>query len=166
MLRNNKYCSYCGRLSRRCACHQANSDLQRFLARGGKCYAPSWRDAPYKRAVPPQGKSRERKTLQRHYKAWYGELAAEQGESCVNCGESDKLVLDHVIPIAKGGLVAVRQPAIALLNLQPHQRQAGDRLPLIHTSRMKRASGLSRVNVASLIRALWSVCGAFWRRVK
>ncbi len=104
MLRNNKYCSYCGRLSRRCACHQANSDLQRFLARGGKCYAPSWRDAPYKRAVPPQVKSRERKTLQRHYKAWYGELAAEQGESCVNCGESDKLVLDHVIPIAKGGL--------------------------------------------------------------
>ena len=31
--------------------------------RGGKCYAPSWRDAPYKRAVPPQVKQRARRVL-------------------------------------------------------------------------------------------------------
>ncbi len=110
MLRNNKYCSYCGRLSRRCACHQANSDLQRFLDRGGKCYAPSWRDAPYKRAVPPQVKQRVRRVLRQHFREWYERLTSCYGESCVNCGESDKLVLDHIIPIAKGGLSRFDNP--------------------------------------------------------
>ena len=108
MLRNNKYCSYCGRLSRRCACQQANSDLQRFLARGGKCYAPSRRDAPYKRAVPPQVKQRARRVLRPHFRELYARLTSCYGESCANCGESDKLVLDHIIPIAKGGLSWMR----------------------------------------------------------
>ena len=34
----------------------------------------------------------------------FGRLAADGGERCANCGAAEKLVLDHVIPIAKGGL--------------------------------------------------------------
>lgn len=97
-------CSYCGRLSRRCACHEAGSDLQRFMGRGGHAPAPSRRDAPYKRGVPPQIKRAERKQLQKQYKAWYAALAESNGECCANCGETADLVLDHIIPIAKGGL--------------------------------------------------------------
>ena len=98
------YCSYCGRLSRRCDCHEPNSHLQRFLDRGGKRYVASWRASPYKRGVPPQIKQAERRQLQKHYKAWYAALAEANGECCVNCDETADLVLDHVIPIAKGGL--------------------------------------------------------------
>ncbi len=98
------YCSYCGRLSRRCACHEAGSDLQRFMERGGQAYAPSRREAPYKRGVPPQIKQTERGKLKRRYKAWYAALAESNGERCANCGETADLALDHVIPIAKGGL--------------------------------------------------------------
>jgi len=98
------FCSYCGRLSRRCACHEAGSDLQRFMERGGKSYVPCWREAPYKRGVPPQIKRAERGNLQKKYKIWYAALAESNGECCANCGETKDLVLDHVLPIAKGGL--------------------------------------------------------------
>lgn len=98
------YCSYCGRLSRRCACHKAGSVLQRFLGRGGKSYAPCWRAAPYKRGVPPQIKQGQRRILQKQYRIWYASLAASHGECCANCGVTSNLALDHVIPIAKGGL--------------------------------------------------------------
>lgn len=98
------YCSYCGRLSKRCACNKAGSHLQRFLERGGKSYAPCIRDAPYKRGVPPQVKRAERAYLQKQYKIWYAALAESNGECCANCGEISDLALDHVIPIAKGGL--------------------------------------------------------------
>ncbi len=98
------YCSYCGRLSKRCACHQAGSDLQRFMERGGQAYTSSRREAPYKRGVPPQIKKTERRHLQKQYKIWYAALAESNGECCANCGDRKDLVLDHVLPIAKGGL--------------------------------------------------------------
>ena len=104
MLRENKYCAYCGRLCRRCNCHRPDSDVVVFLDRGGKRYVASWRQSPYKRGVPPQIKQAERRQLQKHYKAWYAALAEANGECCVNCDETADLVLDHVIPIAKGGL--------------------------------------------------------------
>ncbi len=103
LLRNNKYCAYCGRLSRRCNCHEAGSDLQRFMERGGQVRAPSRRVTPYKRGVPPQVKQAERRKLQKQHKFWYATLAQTNGEHCANCGETKDLVLDHVIPIAKGG---------------------------------------------------------------
>lgn len=98
------FCSYCGRLSRRCACHKAGSDLQRFMQRGGKPCVASQRDRPYKRGVPPQIKQSQRRTLQKRHKTWYAALAESNGECCANCGETKDLVLDHVLPIAKGGL--------------------------------------------------------------
>ena len=98
------YCSYCGRIRRRCACHEASSHLKRFLDLGGKRYVASWRESPYKRGVPPQIKQAERGQLQKHYNAWYAALAEANGETCVNCGCDEALVLDHVVPIAKGGL--------------------------------------------------------------
>ena len=76
----------------------------RFMARGGRSCKPLQRSRPYKRAVPPQVKRRERSTLQRNYHEWYQQLAAVNGERCANCGSDDALVLDHVVPIAKGGL--------------------------------------------------------------
>lgn len=98
------YCSYCGRLSQRCACGEAGSDLQRFLERGGKSYDPCRRETPYKRGVPPQIKQAERKRLQKNYRIWFATLSAANDECCGNCGETSDLVLDHVVPIAKGGL--------------------------------------------------------------
>ena len=58
--------------------------------------SPQW-------AVPPQSKRRERLTLKRNYRNWYRRLAASGAERCANCGAEDDLVLDHVIPVAKGG---------------------------------------------------------------
>ncbi|MDE2854446.1 MAG: HNH endonuclease signature motif containing protein [Chloroflexota bacterium] len=96
-------CGYCGRLSHRCACHLADSDIRQFLARGGRSYAPLLEERAPKRAVPPQIKRRERMTLRRHYRQWHRQLVADAGERCANCGAEDSLVLDHVIPIARGG---------------------------------------------------------------
>ena len=98
------YCGYCGRLSHRCACGAPESDIRRFLARAGRQYAPLLQSRPPKWAVPPQIKRRERATLQRHHGEWFRRLAALHGERCANCGAAERLVLDHVIPIAKGGL--------------------------------------------------------------
>ncbi len=74
------------------------------MERGGQVYAPSRREAPYKRGVPPQIKQAERGKLKKRYKAWYAALAESNGERCANCGDGNDLALDHVIPIAKGGL--------------------------------------------------------------
>ena len=98
------YCSYCGRVSWHCGCHQPDSAMARFMARGGKAYIPLRRHSHYKRAVPPQVKQRERQTLRKNYRLWYEQLVAAYEERCANCGERGKLVLDHVMPIAKGGL--------------------------------------------------------------
>ena len=98
------YCAYCGRLKRRCTCHKPESDLSRLLARGGRPFIQKLLERAPKRAVPPQIKRRERRTLQRHYRGWYRQLAADYRERCANCGAGENLVLDHVIPIAKGGL--------------------------------------------------------------
>lgn len=97
-------CGYCGRLIRRCACGAPESDIRRFFARGGRQYAPMVQERPPRWAVPPQIKRRERTTLQQHYREWFRRLAALHGERCANCGAGENLVLDHVIPIAKGGL--------------------------------------------------------------
>ena len=96
-------CGYCGRLSHRCSCHKADSDIRQFFARGGRLYAPLLGERAPRRAVPPQIKRRERGTLQRHYRGWYRQLVAVAGERCANCGAEEGLVLDHVIPIARGG---------------------------------------------------------------
>ena len=98
------YCGYCGRLIQRCACGAPESDICRFLARAGRQYAPAFQPRPPKWAVPPQIKRRERATLKRHYREWFRRLVELHGERCANCGAGEKLALDHVIPIAKGGL--------------------------------------------------------------
>ena len=97
-------CVYCGRVAHRCRCAQPDSPLRRFLARGDAEYMPRWRDQPYKRGVPPQIKQRERATLRRAYVGWYDELVARYGEHCLHCGQADALVIDHVLPVARGGL--------------------------------------------------------------
>ena len=97
------YCAYCGRLSRRCQCHRPNSDFARFMARGGRACEPLERSSAYKRAVPPQLKRRERQSLRANHANWLERLSAEYGECCANCGVLGNLVLDHIIPIAKGG---------------------------------------------------------------
>jgi 5-methylcytosine-specific restriction endonuclease McrA len=96
-------CGYCGRGSRRCECGDDDSDLRRFLARGGGEFAARWRETPYKRGVPPQIKRRERATLRAHYTVWYAALVEHYGARCLNCGANEHLAIDHVIPIAKGG---------------------------------------------------------------
>ncbi len=96
-------CGYCGRVNHRCACEEPESDLKRFLARGGRAYLPKRRQSAPQWAVPPQIKRRERGKLQRHHRDWYLRLAVEGGERCANCGAGEKLVLDHVTPIARGG---------------------------------------------------------------
>lgn len=98
------YCGYCGRLSHRCACGTPESDIRLFFARAGRQYAPLLQARPPKWAVPPQIKRRERAALQRRYREWFRQLAAGGGGRCANCGVAEDLVLDHVIPIAKGGL--------------------------------------------------------------
>lgn len=96
-------CGYCGRLSRRCKCGEQDSDVRRFLARGDRVYSPKRTYSAPRWGAPPQIKRRERATLQRHRREWQRQLVAAAGERCANCGADEKLVLDHVIPIAKGG---------------------------------------------------------------
>ncbi len=79
----------------------------RFLARGGRAYVPSRRDSAPSWAAPPQIKRRERATLRRHYREWYSKLAAATSLRCANCGGEENLVLDHVIPLARGGLSTI-----------------------------------------------------------
>lgn len=73
------------------------------MARGGRACAPLRRSSAYKRAVPPQVKRRERQTLRASYADCFARLLTEYGERCANCGALESLVLDHVVPIAKGG---------------------------------------------------------------
>lgn len=105
---SRRYCSYCGRVAHRCQCDIENSQLHQFFARNShvKDYYPQWMEAPYKRGVPPQIKRKERYQLRKHYQAWYQQIVARDGEQCLHCGasaEDTKLVLDHIISIAKGG---------------------------------------------------------------
>jgi 5-methylcytosine-specific restriction endonuclease McrA len=97
------YCSYCGRVSYRCQCHKADSPLRKFLARADQQYLPRTQPKPYKRGVPPQSKRRERDTLRRNYKTWYTALVKSYGEHCLHCGDTEKLAIDHVVSIARGG---------------------------------------------------------------
>jgi 5-methylcytosine-specific restriction endonuclease McrA len=104
---NPRYCAYCGRVEHRCQCADENSHTRQFFARGQTAFAPLWLDKPYKRGVPPQIKQRERLTLRRHYNVWYLALVETYGAQCANCGVAAaemKLVIDHVLSIAKGGL--------------------------------------------------------------
>lgn len=78
--------------------------MARLMARGGRDYQPALQSCHYKRGVPPQIKRRERQKLRRHYREWQRELAAVYGGCCANCGGDEELVLDHIVPIAKGGL--------------------------------------------------------------
>ncbi|MDQ7025264.1 MAG: HNH endonuclease signature motif containing protein [Anaerolineae bacterium] len=102
-----RYCAYCGRVAHRCQCADECSAARQFFARGTKEYSPLWMNTPYKRGVPPQVKRRERTALRRHYAEWHAALVQTYGENCINCGATSdeaRLVLDHVLPIAKGGL--------------------------------------------------------------
>lgn len=101
-----RYCVYCGRVAHRCDCSKAESRLQKFLTQTDPPpkFVPRWRDIPYKRGVPPQVKRRERATMRKHYAVWFAALVAQDGERCAHCGATDALVIDHVLPIAKGGL--------------------------------------------------------------
>ena len=104
-----RYCVYCGRVEHRCKCHENDSFARQFFARGQTSFLPQWMDKPYKRGVPPQIKKRERLTLRRQYVEWYNALTETYGARCANCGLSaanTKLVIDHVLSIAKGGLSA------------------------------------------------------------
>lgn len=101
-----KYCTYCGRVAHRCHCAEENSALRQFLERAAKDYQAQWMDTPYKRGVPPQTKREERAILRKNYAAWFTEIAERDGDHCANCGlsaQEAKLVLDHIISIAKGG---------------------------------------------------------------
>lgn len=99
-----RYCAYCGRVAHRCACGAANSRLRRFLAIIHAPHRPLWRDAPYKRGVPPQVKRHERAIARRHHDAWHTALVACYGAMCQHCRATGvPLVLDHVVPVAKGG---------------------------------------------------------------
>ncbi|MFZ4828776.1 MAG: HNH endonuclease [Phototrophicaceae bacterium] len=100
------YCCYCGRMQHRCTCQQTDSPLQRFLtlAVPTKPYHPCYQPTPYKRGVPPLLKQRQRAQLKKHYAIYYEQLVAHLGAKCGHCGEGGRLVLDHIIPIAKGGI--------------------------------------------------------------
>ena len=104
MVNRKTYCVYCGRLTHRCGCAEPDSDLNRFLSRGDKTYQALTRTNPPKWAVPPQVKQRERRKLRKHLRAWHVHLLARDGASCVNCGAAGDLVLDHILPIARGGM--------------------------------------------------------------
>lgn len=103
------YCSYCGRVAHRCLCDTENSNLHKFFAKQSpkpESYYPHWMDSSYKRGVPPQIKRKERYQLRKHYSEWYLALSQVYGEICLNCNVTvtdSKLVLDHIISIAKGG---------------------------------------------------------------
>lgn len=73
------------------------------MERSGNSFEPRYRSTHYKRGVPPQIKKRERATMRKHYQDWYGQLVETYGETCANCGETDNLVVDHIVSIAKGG---------------------------------------------------------------
>jgi len=84
-----------------------DSRLRQFIARQqtSPTYMRRWMPSPYKRGVPPQIKKRERAALRRHYQQYAADLSALYGQCCVHCGtDDDKLVIDHILPIAKGGL--------------------------------------------------------------
>ncbi|MEM9955142.1 MAG: HNH endonuclease signature motif containing protein [Chloroflexota bacterium] len=105
-----QYCRYCGRVAHRCLCDTENSKLHQFFARNPNPpsgYYPNWMPSPYKRGVPPQVKRQVRYQLRKHADEWYMTLSEQYGEVCVNCGisppEDNKLALDHIISIAKGG---------------------------------------------------------------
>jgi 5-methylcytosine-specific restriction endonuclease McrA len=104
MTDSRQYCIYCGRVAHRCLCGKSDSNARQFLERGGQSYAPYFRMAHYKRGVPPQIKKRERAIMRKNYKNWYQHLIDSYGEDCANCGATEKLVVDHVLPISKGGL--------------------------------------------------------------
>jgi 5-methylcytosine-specific restriction endonuclease McrA len=100
-----RYCAYCGRLEHRCQCGDENSLIRQFFARGQTAFAPRWLDESYKRGMPPQIKRRERLTMRHRYAVWYTALVETHGAQCANCGVTElKLVIDHVLSIAKGGL--------------------------------------------------------------
>lgn len=98
-------CAYCGRMKKHCRCEEAESALWRFFQRSQhKTWAaPLLRETPYTRAVPPQIKRRERAVLRQHYRVWMTALAEQYGEVCLNCGVVEDLVIDHIVPLAKGG---------------------------------------------------------------
>lgn len=73
------------------------------MALGGRSCKPLKRASAYKRAVPPQVKRRERQALRTGYAKYFDRLAAQFDERCANCGAADNLVLDHILPIARGG---------------------------------------------------------------
>lgn len=98
------YCAYCGRVAHRCGCAAEGSRLRGFLARGGVDFSACWRAQPYKRGVPPQVKQQARARLRSHYRAWYAVLVAQYGERCLHCGDTTALAIDHVVPVAKGGM--------------------------------------------------------------
>lgn len=99
------YCFYCARMVHRCECANPDSPLSRFLALAvpPKTYQPHLRATPYKRGVPPQIKRRERAVMRNNYKHWYSGLVSQYSERCMHCGSTENLVIDHVIPVAKGG---------------------------------------------------------------
>jgi 5-methylcytosine-specific restriction endonuclease McrA len=92
-------------MAHRCDCAKENSRLRQLLARrSDSAFVPLWRETGFKRGVPPQVKLAQRAALRKQYKAWYLHIATAYGEACANCGSQEKLVLDHVLSIAKGGL--------------------------------------------------------------
>lgn len=107
---NQDYCAYCGRVTHRCECHKPASRIRQLLARhpDTPAYHARTMTTPYKRGVPPQIKRRERATLRKHYDAWHADLVAQYGAGCANCGalpdDTTRIVIDHVLSIAKGGL--------------------------------------------------------------
>lgn len=107
MADTKQYCIYCGRVIHRCQCGQPDSKIQQFMERGNQIYTPSYRETHYKRGVPPQIKKRERTTMRKNYQVWYTELADTCGEVCANCGDTENLVIDHIVSIARGGLSEV-----------------------------------------------------------
>lgn len=101
---NRKYCVYCGRVAHRCQCSDSENKIHRFFERSlAQTFTAQWRPKPYKRGVPPQIKKKQRALMRKHYATWYAELCTEYGEQCSNCGAVDELVIDHVLPVAKGG---------------------------------------------------------------
>jgi 5-methylcytosine-specific restriction endonuclease McrA len=99
------YCAYCGKIAHRCDCARENSKLRQLLARrSDSVFVPLWRETPFKRGVPPQIKVAERAAMRKQYKRCYAQIVEKYGEVCANCGSHEKLVLDHVLSIAKGGL--------------------------------------------------------------
>lgn len=131
-----RYCVYCGRITHRCQCADNKSAVYQFFARGATDYSPLWMNTPYKRGVPPQIKRRERSTLRRHYTEWYAALVETYGENCLNCAvaiDEARLVIDHILPIAKGGLSLL--PNLQLLCMECNRIKGKlhiDCRPIVH----------------------------------